>query len=184
MIKIRHARPDEKKKIYEWLCLSDTTSMHSGPPDYPDIPIPDWETFQNDFEDFYFQESGQNKGSVIIIENDRKEIGCVCYACFHLNNNKAELDIWMKARQYCGKGFGPVALQKVIEYLQKEKGIQKFLIRPSEKNNRAIKAYEKAGLHRALNKKETIEKYLLPEYLDQHGNGDYGFENTAVLIRE
>ena len=35
MVKIRHADISEKHKTYEWLCLSDTASMHMGEPDFP-----------------------------------------------------------------------------------------------------------------------------------------------------
>ncbi len=184
MIKIRHAGLDEKEKTYQWLYLSDTTSMHTGLPDYPDSPVPDWEQFQKDFEDFYYLESGQNRGSVLIIENDDEEIGCLCYACFHLQPDRAELDIWLKERKYCGKGFGPAALKNLMEYLNKKKGINKFLIRPSEKNIRAIRSYEKAGFIRVKDKEKTIKEYLLEEYLSAYGSGDYGVDNTAVLMNE
>lgn len=121
MIKIRHARLDEKKKTYEWLCLSDTAGMHMGEPNYPESPIPNWEEFQEDFADYYYKEESQNLGSG-------------------------------------------------------------FIIRPSEKNSRAIKAYEKAGFRRVNDKKATINSFLREEFAGEYGNGDYGFENTAVLI--
>lgn len=181
LISIRHATLEEKYKTFEWLCLSDTASLHMGEPDYPESPIPDWNQFQNDFEDFYYQEEHQNLGSVMIISNDDDEIGCLCYACFHLIPQSAELDIWLNKREHCGKGYGTTALQKMIEYLKSEKGINKFIIRPSEKNTRAIRAYEKVGFKRVHDKIGTIKTYLLPDYIDVYGNGDYGFEDTAVL---
>lgn len=184
MIKIRHAKITEKDKTYNWLCLSDTASMHMGEPDYSESPIPDWTQFQHDFEDFYYLESGKSKGSVMIIENNEEEIGCLCYACFHLKPNRAELDIWFKAKKYCGKGYGPQALQQLIRHLRDVQNVNKFIIRPSEKNLRAISAYEKVGFIRAIDKENTINEYLLKEYIDEYGTGDYGFENTAVLIKE
>ncbi|HEX2956032.1 MAG TPA: GNAT family N-acetyltransferase [Chitinispirillaceae bacterium] len=184
MIQIRHATISEKEKTYNWLCLSDTTSMHMGEPDYPESPIPDWQQFQDDFEDFYYLESGRDKGSVMIIENDGEEIGCLCYARFHLKPYRAELDIWFKAKVYCGKGYGPQALQRLIKYLTEKQNVKKFLIRPSEKNLRAIAAYEKAGFIRAANKESAIDEFLNKKFTDEYGAGDYGFENTAVLTLE
>lgn len=183
MISLRHATLEEKHKTYEWLCLSDTTNLHMGEPYYPESPIPEWEEFQNDFEDFYFQTEHQDLGSVMIISNEDLEIGCLCYACFHLVSKAAELDIWLNKLENCGKGYGTAALRKMIEYL-KEKGIEKFIIRPSEKNTRAIRAYEKAGFRRVDDKMGAVKSYLLPEYLDLYGDGDYGFDNTAVLVLE
>ncbi len=184
MISIRHANLDEKYKTYEWLCLSDTASLHMGEPDYPESPIPDWDQFQNDFEDFYYQPEHQERGSVMIISNDEEEIGCLCYACFHLAPKSAELDIWLNKLEHCGKGFGTDALRKLVEYLKVEKGIEKFIIRPSEKNTRAIRAYEKAGFKRVKDKIGAINAFLLPDFLDAYGDGDYGLENTAILIME
>ena len=181
-MKIRHATISERKKTYEWLCLSDTANMHMGAPDYPENPIPDWTQFQNDFEHFYYMEYGRDKGSVMIIENDGKEIGCLCYACFHVKPNTAELDIWLKEKKYCGKGFGPHALQLLVQYLIEMQGIECFIIRPSEKNTRAIAAYEKSGFIRVMDKEKTIMKYVKKEYINEFGPGDYGFKNTAVLL--
>jgi len=184
MISIRHARLDEKHKTYEWLCLSNTSNMHMGKPDYPESPIPDWKQFQEDFEDFYYTEDNQHLGSVMIIEKDIEEIGCLCYACFHLQPKSAELDIWLNNKNYCGNGFGTDALNNLVEYLKNKKGINKFIIRPSEKNIRAIKAYEKVGFKRVKDKENAIKQYLVEKYIEKYGDGDYGFENTAVLIME
>lgn len=184
MIRIRHANVEEKKKTYEWLALSDTACMHMGEPDYPGSPAPDWQEFQEDFEDFYYLESGKNKGAVMIIENDGEEIGCLCYACFHLKPGRAELDIWLKEKRLCGHGYGTEALLQLIQYLSDELFIERFIIRPSEKNQRAIAAYEKVGFVRARDKAQTVKDYLSEEYLEEYGEGDYGFQNTAVLIKE
>lgn len=184
MINIRHARLDEKYKIYQWLSLSDTTIMHMGKPNFPESPVPNWDQFQEDFEDFYFQEDGIERGSVMIITLDQKEIGCLCYALFHMQKGRAELDIWLKAQKYCGHGYGTVALEKMMEYLRNRLNVNKFLIRPSNKNIPAIKSYQKAGFSKTNNKKTVIDEYLLPEYLEEYADGDYGFENTAVMIRE
>lgn len=184
MIKIRHATQDEKQKTYEWLCLSNTAQMHMGEPDYPESPIPDQKQFNEDFEDFYYLKDGIRRGSVMIIENDSEEIGCLCYACFHLKDNSAELDIWMKDLKYCGKGFGPIAIKLLIEYLKVNLSINRFIIRPSEKNINAIKAYERAGFVRTTDKQKTIADYLQPEYIEVYGAGDYGINQTAVLTLE
>lgn len=184
LVSIRHATLGEKFKTYEWLCLSDTASLHMGEPDYPESPVPDWDQFRNDFEDFYYQKEHQDLGSVMIVSHDGEEIGCLCHASFHLIPKAAELDIWLNKLENCGKGYGTIALRELVEYLKNEKGIERFIIRPSEKNTRAIRAYEKAGFKRVRDKMETVKAYLLPDYLHLYGDGDYGFQNTAVLVME
>ncbi len=183
LIQIRHARLDEKQKVYQWLCCSETTSLHSGPPNYPQSSVPSWEEFQKDFEDFYFISEGQSAGSVMIIEKGIEEIGCVCYASFHLFPQKAELDIWMKNLEYCGKGYGPEAIKQLVLYLKEQFAISGFIIRPSTKNIRAIRAYEKAGFRKIIDsqKKIIILQFVHKQYFNVLGQGDYGFEDTAIL---
>ncbi|WP_070000987.1 GNAT family N-acetyltransferase [Cellulosilyticum sp. I15G10I2] len=185
MIKIRHADITEKYKTYEWLCLSDTAQMHMGEPDYPNNPIPSWEEFKEGFENFYYQEETRGKGSVMIIQDDGKDIGCLCYACFHLKPQKAELDIWLKGKEYCGNGNGTKALKALCDYLESSYNIKDYIIRPSIKNYRAVRAYEKVGFKKVQEneKEKTINEFLLPEFLNEYGDGDYGFEDTAVLIK-
>lgn len=185
MIKIRHADLTEKYKTYEWMCLSDTAKMHMGQPDFPNNPIPSWEEFKEDFEDFYYQEETRAKGSVMIIYDNEEEIGCLCYACFHLKPQKAELDIWLKGADYCGKGIGTKALRDLCEYLELNYNIKDYLIRPSVNNHRAIRAYEKIGFKKVIKDEieSTINEFLLPEFLDEYGDGDHGFEETEVLVK-
>ena len=156
-----------------------------GEPDFPNNPIPSWEEFNEGFEDFYYQEETREKGSVMIIQDGDEEIGCVCYACFHLKPQKAELDIWLKEKKYCGNGYGPKALKLLFDYVRSNYNIKDYIIRPSENNIRAIRAYEKVGFKRVEeNQKEKIvNEYLLPEFTEEYGAGDYGYEETAILIR-
>lgn len=181
---IRHATIDEKRKTDEWMCLSDAVTSHMGGETFPMNPIPTWEEFEEAFEDFYYTESGRASGSVMVILNDNKEVGCTCYACFHIRERMAELDIWLKSESECGKGVGTQALKDTIDYLHKEAGIDKFLIRPSERNLRAIASYRKAGFIYCNHKEEVLRKYYHPDYFDTYKEGDYGFTDTAVLILE
>ncbi len=184
MVTLRHARLDEREKTYQWLCLSDITPLAMGAPDYPESPVPTREQFLEDFDEFYYTESGREAGSVLIIENNGEEIGCLCYTCFHLRPGRAELDIWLKEKRYCGRGLGSEALRVLVKYLESERNIHKFLIRPSVRNIRAIRAYEKAGFRHAADPGATVDEYLTEKYKRLYGDGDYGFENTAVLTQE
>jgi RimJ/RimL family protein N-acetyltransferase len=87
-------------------------------------------------------------------------------------------------KSHCGKGFGTEALRILMKYLTEKSDIDKFIIRPSLKNIRAIAAYKKAGFSIANNKAQKIKEYLLPEFIVEYGEGDYGFKKTAVLIKE
>ncbi len=184
MLTIRHATLADKPVAYEWLCCSDTTSLHLGPPDYPESPVPTREEFERDFEDLYFLPAGRRQGAVTIIERAGEPIGCLCYACFHLQPGAAELDIWLKERRLCGLGLGTEALRLLVEHLRRELGITRFLIRPSTRNTRAIRAYAKAGFVDRPEKIPALRSFLKEEFWDAYGGGDYGLEGTAVMTME
>lgn len=175
----------DKRKVYEWLCLSETAKSHMGAPDFEDAPIPTWEEFEEDFKDYYFDGSKPNFGQLWIIKNENKEIGAICYSSFHLKEKKAELDIWMGTEKNCGRGLGTDAIKIFCEYLMGKYDINKFIIRPSKRNIRAVKAYEKAGFVKISDqdKDKVVKEYLLEEYLDIYGKGDYGIGDDVVLIK-
>jgi RimJ/RimL family protein N-acetyltransferase len=64
----------------------------------------------------------------------------------HRNGIKrVELDMWMRAEIYCGKGYGSDALNSLCDFLAKRLGVDQFMVQPSGRNPRAIRAYEKVG---------------------------------------
>ena len=182
---MRYARIDEKRKVYEWLCLSDTTELHLGVPDFPECPVPTWEQFLAEFQDYYFLESGRNRASVMIIENKGVEVGCVCYEMFYVYEQKAVLMIWLNSKNFLGKGYGTKALKLTMDYLNKNYSVKEFLIRPSVKNLRAIRAYQKIGFERVPeeNKRAVINEFIKPEFMESCFEGDYGFDGSAIMIK-
>jgi len=174
------AAPDDRQNVYEWCFHSETTKTHSGPPDYPDIPIPTFEEFCGDYADYYFTGSAPNDGRGFIILQGEVPVGFVSYSSFHLKPGVSELDIWMNAEANCGKGFGTDAIIALGGYLNKILGIRELIMGPSAKNTRAIKSYKKAGFEES---DMPMCDYLLDKYVSLYGDGDYGADNTAVLVK-
>lgn len=81
----------------------------------------------------------------------------MCYACFHLKPQKAEIDIWLKERKYCGKGYGTEALKLLCDYLKSNYSIKEFIIRPSVKNKHAIRDMKKLVLEKYKIMKKKIQ---------------------------
>lgn len=185
-ITIEPSKPDDKRKVYEWLCLSETTKSHMGPPNFEDTPIPSWEEYCEDFKDYYFDGSKPECGQLWIIKHRDEEVGAICYSSFHLKGKSAELDIWMGTEKNCGKGLGSESIKIFCDYLKHHRGIERFIIRPSKRNRRAVRAYEKAGFRKVLDedKQKVVKEFLLDEYLDIYGQGDYGIGDDIVLIRD
>lgn len=173
------------KKIYEWCYQSETTKYHSGPPNFPNNPIQTYEDFfssdNGGYTDYFFTGAKPEDGRGYIILNNDEPIGFISYTAFHLKPGIAEMDLWMGADANCGNGFGTDALISLGNYLNKEMGISKLIIAPSAKNKRAVRSYEKSGFKKT---DKPMSDFLLDEYVDDFGDGDYGEDETSILVKE
>lgn len=183
-IELIPATLDDRRNVYDWCFQSETTKSHSGPPDYPNHPIPTYEEFcasdSCGYEEYYFTGAKPNDGRGFLIINGEEAVGFVSYCAFHLKPAIAELDIWMKSEQVCGKGFGTDALVSLGDYLNREMGIREQIIAPSVNNTRAIRSYEKAGF---IKTDKAMSEFLAAEYVPLYGGGDYGADETAILMK-
>ncbi|MCL2397211.1 MAG: GNAT family N-acetyltransferase [Defluviitaleaceae bacterium] len=172
---------DDRPKVYEWCFHSETTKYHIGPPAYPDTHIPTFEEFCDDYVDYFFTGAKPNSGRGFIITHSKEPIGFVSYCSYHLKPHKSELDIWMNSEANCGKGFGTDALIALGDYLGQVLGITQLIMRPSVKNINAIRSYKKTGFKES---NAPACDYLLEEYIPLYGDGDYGADETVLLIKQ
>jgi len=105
---------------------------------------------------------------------DDKPVGQVNYNSIDKHNSWTALDIWMSCEANCGKGYGSDAIKTLCEYLFRDFGVTEFVIEPSARNSRAIRAYEKAGFQYMNLPPEEIEA--------KYGRGDY--YDSVWLIKE
>ena len=180
LISLTPAALCDRGDIYNWCFHSETTKSHAGPPEYPDIQIPTFEEFFESYEDYYFTGEAPEKGRGFLILHNGAPVGFISYASFHTKPHIAELDLWMNAEANCGRGFGTDALCTLSTYLADTLGMQKAVIRPSRKNLRAVRSYEKAGF---VDSPAEPDVYLRAEYVPIYGGGDYGTEDSALLIK-
>jgi len=184
IIELIPATIDDKQQIYEWCFHSETTKCHAGPPDYPEAPIATAEEFfrgNGGYEDYYFTGKRPQDGRGFLIIHGDEPVGFVSYASFHLNPGVSELDIWMNSETHCGKGFGTDALVALSEHLRQTFGKHTLIMRPSAKNERAVRAYNKAGFTVS---DKPIDTFMPPKYLPIFGDGDYGSGGDVLLVRE
>ena len=173
---------EDRQRVYEWCFHSETTKSHAGPPDYPHAPIASPEEFFGEYgyQDYYFTGERPADGRGFLIMRGGGAVGFVSYACFHLQEGFAELDIWMNAEAHCGKGYGMDALAALCGWLGDALGIRAAIMRPSVKNARANRAYQKAGFHPS---DKTPQVFLRAEYMEALGDGDYGAAESALLVK-
>jgi len=181
MIELIPAGITDRENVYNWCFHSETTKSHAGPPDFPDMIIPTYKEFYEDYTDYFFTGTEPEKGRGFIITHEGAQVGFISYTCFHLKQHKAELDIWFNSEAHCGKGLGTDAIVSLCDFLNKTLEIQEFIIRPSVKNTRAVKSYKKSGFEEAA---ELPGNYLLDEYKELYGDGDYGAGGDVFLVKK
>jgi RimJ/RimL family protein N-acetyltransferase len=172
-VRLRPATLDDRPAIYEWLAHSDVTSRMLGPPKYPEVPVPSWEEFCDDYDETHFEGSASDDARSYVIEVGGEAVGQVNYDRVGLPEGCAELDIWMRSSAHCGRGWGSDALAAMCRWLHERFGLDSFLIRPAAANSGAIRAYERAGFRRVEMSDEEQRR--------RFGPGDY--PDTAVLIK-
>lgn len=167
-VNLRPAMPADRKVIYEWLAHSDITSLMLGSPLYPDVDVPTWDQFVNDYTDHFFDGSQPMKGRCFIIIAGDTEVGQVSYNDI-FEDGSTELDIWLRSSSYTGRGYGSDALQTLCAYLHQQYRCKRFYIAPSGRNTGALQVYYKAGFKQA----GLIPSWFVPDY-----------DDTIVLARE
>ncbi|MCB9316062.1 MAG: GNAT family N-acetyltransferase [Lewinellaceae bacterium] len=161
-IHLRPALPEDKVKIFDWLTNSDLTREMLGPPTFPEIPVPTWEEFSDDYVDHYFDDTQPLLGRCFIIEYRYLEIGQINYNYIDATEKSTEIDIWLAGSHYTGKGLGIQAIGLICDYLYQNFECKKIYIAPSQRNTRALKAYKKAGFL----KTKRLPRNFIPDYRD------------------
>jgi RimJ/RimL family protein N-acetyltransferase len=180
-IELIPATLNDREDIYNWCFHSETTKSHAGLPVFPNVVIPTFDEFYEDYVDYFFTGTVPENGRGFMIAHNDETLGFISYTCFHLKPHKAELDIWLNSEANCGRGFGTDAIVSLSDYLNKTLGICEFIMRPSVKNVRAIKSYQKSGFEVS---DELPCDYLLEEYVPLYGDGDYGAGGDVLLVKK
>lgn len=145
LIKLVPATLEDRRSVYEWLAHSDITSSIMGPPVFTDHPIPTYEEFCADYLPHFFDGSQPERGGSFIIEANGTQAGHINHNDIDRLHKSVELDIWMRDKAHCNKGYGTDALNVLCAYLQQTYGCEEFILAPSARNQNAIRAYLKAG---------------------------------------
>ena len=172
IIRLRPAHESDRRDVYRWLADSDLTPSMLGPPHYPHTPPPTWDEFCADYGPHFFDGLTPGVEASYIIEHAGEAVGQVNYEVRDAPVRHAELDIWLRSEADTGHGYGPDALKALTAHLSDSLGIRTFLLRPSARNRRAIRAYQKAGF--------ALVPMTAQEQVDTYGPGDY--DDTVVLI--
>ena len=160
---LRRAEMADRSMVYAWLAASDLTASHLGPPLFADHPPPSFEQFCDDFPQHLFDGSRPFAGRGLIVHADDRDVGFICHGAVNLCKDVVDLNIWHSTRRDCGRGYGSEALIVVCDWLQESLGVNRFLMRPSRRNVRALRALRRAGFRETdLHNRDVVEKLSLP----------------------
>ncbi|MBM9577812.1 GNAT family N-acetyltransferase [Leptospira sp. 201903070] len=166
---------EDRRRFYNWLVHPELVKFMMGPPIFPEIKIPSWEEFQEDYEDYFFTGTRPDLGRCYRILKDGAAIGQINYAIEMENSKIAELDIWLSDPKECGHGFGTRAVRILSRILFEEFSLDELVIRPSERNPRAVRVYEKAGFRKAEIDIESANRL--------YGKGDY-YDDVVLILKK
>jgi len=172
-VTLRPARESDRRDVFQWFAESDATPSMLGPPLFPEGSAPTWDEFNADYSPNFFDGSTPDVESSYIIEVAGEPLGQINYEIRQNPTRLAELDIWLRSLADTGHGYGSDALITLTAHLFRTLGVDTFLIRPSARNPRAIRAYHKAGF--------VAVPMSAQEQVEQYGAGDY--EDTVVMIK-
>ena len=175
-VSLRRARLIDRPRIHEWLTQSDLTSNMMGAPLYPDQAPPTLDEFSARYVNSYFDGTRPYDGRMFVIVQGGDEVGAVSHGVIDLGNDVVEVDIWLAERRLTSRGLGSEALILLADWLQANYGVNRFLVRPSRRNVRALRAMRRAGFRETdLPAAEVIESLQLPK-------GDYADEILLFRI--
>lgn len=167
---LQRASATDRARVYEWLIGSDLTATMMGGTMYPDYPLPSFDDFGVRYPDSYFDGSRPYAGRMFLLGVEGKDVGCISHGPIDLRNDVVELDIWLVERRVAGRGYGSEALIMLCDWLQSSYGVNRFLVRPSRRNVKALRAMRRAGFRETdLPARDVAAKLSLPSgrYADE-----------------
>jgi diamine N-acetyltransferase len=169
-VTLKRAGANDRTRLYEWLIGSDLTANMMGGQMFPDHPILSPEQFSALYPDHYYDGTRPYSGRLLLINSAGEDIGCIAHKAIDLLNDVVELDIWLAERRHAGQGHGSDALITLCDWLQTNFGVNRFLVRPSRRNVKALRATRRAGFRETdLPAGEVVSKLALPpgRYADE-----------------
>lgn len=162
-IALRRAVPDDRMRIYHWIARNDLWLTMTGNAPVYEPRIPTFDEFRARYDDNCFTGRQPFLGRVLIIGNGEEDVGFVAFRGVDLVANVVELDAWLAARRFQRRGYGSAAIALACGWLQREFGVDRFVLRPSRRNVHALRAARRAGFREInMDTRQLIEKLRLP----------------------
>lgn len=158
------AEPADRTRAHAWLAHGDLAPRSFGAPLYLDRSAPSAEAFAERYLPHYFDGTRPFDGRLFVIRAGDLDVGCIAHHQVNLSRDVVELDLWLAEQRFCGRGIGSEAITLLCEWLQDNLGVNRFMLRPSRRNVRALRALRRAGFRETdLRNADVIDKLALAE---------------------
>jgi RimJ/RimL family protein N-acetyltransferase len=144
-VALRRAVPQDAARAYQWLTRSDLTPLWIGPPWFAERAIPNRQQFDAVYGSHYFDGSRPFDGRALILRSAALDLGVLICHRVDLMRDLVELEIWLAGSEYARQGIAAEALDLAGGWLQANFGVNRFLLRPSRRNVRALRCGRRAG---------------------------------------
>jgi RimJ/RimL family protein N-acetyltransferase len=168
-ITLRPAMLDDRRTVYDWSHDSDIAPLIHLSDDSDET----FQEFCDEWKEHFFTDASPELGRMFIITHEDTPVGAIAYNDID-SKNRVELDIWLSSEANCGKGFGPDAIETLCAYLMASFGVHTFMMQPSARNPRAIRAYEKVGF---------VATPATPDEIEAEWGG-VDHHDSVLMIRE
>jgi diamine N-acetyltransferase len=169
-VQLHAAAQSDLARVYQWLAESDLTREMMGPPLYIDRPVIDRARFEAENPPSVFEGGSPFDPRGWIIRAGDEDVGFLRQGRIDLLRDVVELDVWLAARRHRGHGFGSAAIDIACEMLQRDCGVNRFVLRPSLRNVHALRAMRRAGFRDlGIDPSQVAAKLALraPDYADE-----------------
>lgn len=151
---LRDVKIEDVDDRYKWSLDKDVTAYLNVPDRYPPFSkeeTKEWLILCISHRNGYYQKAIVNENGIHIGWVDLKNIDKI--------NRNAELGIAIGDRRFWGKGYGSLALIKILEFGFNKFTLEKIWLRVDSDNNRAKKCYEKNGfVFEGVMRKDRLRK--------------------------
>lgn len=171
---LRPTKMEEINLFYSWATKSDVSCFWYGEM-YGNEP-PTFERFVSSWG-HYLDDSAPEKGRCWTIIVDEKPIGMISWDRIDFEERRTGIDIIIGSSENCGKGYGSDALKILTHFIFEKVGLEKIYIGAHIQNQRAIKAYRKAGFEETRITEEIKKDKFIKDYM-----GSSTFENSVLLV--
>ena len=162
---------DDRALVYGWMVAPGIGDRMMGPPTFPEIPVPDYDTFCDDYVRHFWTHEAPERGRLYLIEAAGGRVGCIAHNDLIVTDDgtrACELDLWLGGPEHIGRGYGRAAISAICDLIAADLAVEEAFLQPSARNPIACAAYQGAGFTRStMTANEAAAHYRSgPDYED------------------